>query len=311
MAVLVAPLTTRLTRLFGIKTPMFIGCLLLPGGFFGASYATKVWQLYLSQGLAVGLGVGFIYLPATAIIPQWFEKRRSLANGICTAGSGISGCALCFVTKVMIDSVGYRWSLRITAFITFFVNVIATLLMRSRNEIVQPTQRSFDFRLLKRHDIVLLLAWCVIGMFGYITLMFSLADYATAIGLASRGATVAALLNLGAAIGRPMIGYASDRLGVVEVTAVLTFVCGILCFVLWIPATSFVPLVIFALLSGAILGVFWVVSFSCEGQFRSPWVSLIQKKKDYCTSRSRDCRPCRPAFMPVNRMACNRTTYNM
>lgn len=274
IAVLVAPLTTRLTRLFGIKTPMFIGCLLLSGGFFGASFATDIWQLYLSQGIAVGLGVNFIYLLSTAVIPQWFAKRRSVANGICAAGSGVGGCIMCLATQAMINSVSYRWSLRISALIAFFVNLLALLLIRSRNEVVQPTQRSFDFRLLKRYHVLLLLAWCVIVMFGYITLMFSLADYTTVIGFASDSATVAALLNLGAAIGRPMFGYASDRLGVVEVTAVLTFVSGMLCFALWIPATSFALLVVFALLSGAV-GVFWAVRPCCQGDLLRPWFLLM------------------------------------
>ena len=98
-------------------------------------------------------------------------------------------------------------------------------------------------------------------MFGYITLMFSLSDYALAIDRSdSDSATVAAILNLGAAFGRPMIGYASDRYGRVEVAGILTFVCGILVFVLWMPTTLYGVLLAFAFISGAILGVFWAVS---------------------------------------------------
>lgn len=98
-------------------------------------------------------------------------------------------------------------------------------------------------------------------MFGYITLLFSLPDYGKSIGLADSQATteVAAFVNLGIAVGRPLIGIASDKLGRFRVAIVLTFFCSIMCFALWIPAKSYPALVVFALLSGEVLGTFWAV----------------------------------------------------
>lgn len=100
-------------------------------------------------------------------------------------------------------------------------------------------------------------------MFGYITLMFSLSDYALAIGRSEQDSTtVVALLNLGAAVGRPAIGYLSDRYGRVEVAGLLTATCGVLVFVLWLPTSVYGILLAFALVDGAILGIFWAVRFS-------------------------------------------------
>ncbi|KAI8622850.1 MFS transporter, MCP family, solute carrier family 16, member 6 [Xylariaceae sp. FL1651] len=237
-ALLVAPLATLLVRRHGVRTPMLIGVALLPTGFITASFAKHVWHLYLSQGLFVGLGIGLIYIPATAIIPQWFRAKRSLANGICTAGSGIGGLIVCFSTQGLLDAVGLPWSLRITA----------------------PDQRIFNFYLLSSYQVQLLLGWSFILMFGYITLMFSLSDYAKAIGRSDQdSATVAALLNLGAALGRPFIGYFSDKFGRVEIAGIATFACGVLIFTLWLPPTNYDALVAFALVSGAILGIYWAV----------------------------------------------------
>lgn len=67
-------------------------------------------------------------------------------------------------------------------------------------------------------------------------------------------------LNIGTAVGRPIIGVASDRFSRIDVAGILTFVCGLLCFVFWIPTQSFALLVVFAVLAGAVLGVFWMVS---------------------------------------------------
>lgn len=262
-ALLAAPLATVLARRHGVRAPMLAGVVLLPTGFAAASFAQRVWHIYLSQGLCVGLGIGLIYIPATAIVPQWFERRRSLANGICAAGSGIGGLIVCFATQAMLDRVGYRWSLRITAAIVLVVNLAATLVVRSRDREVRPDRRIFHFGLLRSHEPKLLVGWSFVLMFGYITLMFSLSDYAKAIGRSDQdAATVPALLNLGAALGRPLIGYASDRLGRVEVAGALTFACGVLVFGLWLPSTSYAALGVFSTISGAILGIFWAVRFS-------------------------------------------------
>ncbi|KAI0848042.1 MFS transporter, MCP family, solute carrier family 16, member 6 [Daldinia vernicosa] len=257
-ALLVAPLATLLMRLYGVRTPMFFGVVLLPTGFVSASFATRVWHLYLTQGICVGTGIGLIYIPATTIIPQWFSEKRSLANGICAAGSGIGGLCVCFATQGMLEATGLAWALRITAVIVFMVNLVATLLIRSRNEEIKPDLSIFNFRLLSSYEVKLLLGWSIILMFGYITLMFSLSDYAIGIGRSRQdSATVAAVLNLGAAIGRPFIGYVSDRFGRVEVAGVATFSCGVLVSALWLPTTNYGVLITFALVSGAILGIFW------------------------------------------------------
>jgi len=95
-------------------------------------------------------------------------------------------------------------------------------------------------------------------MFGYVTLLYSIPAYALSIGIsASRAADMAAFLNLGTAIGRPVVGVVSDRFGRIEVPGLLTFVNGVLVFALWVPAGSYGVLLFFCVASGMILGVFW------------------------------------------------------
>lgn len=43
---------------------------------------------------------------------------------------------------------------------------------------------------------------------------------------------------------------------------IMSFLCGILCFAVWIPANSFAPLIVFALICGPTAGTFWAVSFT-------------------------------------------------
>ena len=240
---------------------MLIGVCMLSGGFVAASFAVKIWHLYLTQGAMIGFGTGLLYIPSIHVISQWFSKKRSLANGICAAGSGIGGLSMAFATQAMLDSLGLQWSLRLTAIIVFAINSIATLLLRSRNNEVHPSQRLFDRHLLQSFEVQLLLLWSFVSMFGYITLMFSLPDYGKSIGLSdSKAAAQAAFVNLGAAIGRPLIGVLSDRFGRIQVAGWLTFMCGIACFAMWMPANTYAVLTVFSIFSGAILGIFWAVS---------------------------------------------------
>ena len=256
---LIAPFVTILARKFGTRTPMLVGSILLAAGYISASFARRIWHLYLSQGVLVGLGVGSVWIPSIAILSQWFEKRRSLASGIASAGSGIGGLIFSFATQAMIDNISLAWSLRITGIIAGTMNMLATLMIRNRNKAIKPPQLAFDTKLLGRYDVLLLLSWAFISMFGYITVVFSLSDFARSIGLsASKAASVTALLNLGTAIGRPLVGVASDYFGRIETAGVLTLTCGIMSFAIWLPATSYGVTLLFVIIGGAIFGVFWM-----------------------------------------------------
>ncbi|CAN9227214.1 unnamed protein product [Alternaria alternata] len=92
-AMLLAPFITVLCRKLGTHTTMCIGLLLQLSGFLGASFSTRIWQLHISQGVLIGVGIGFLYIPCLPVLSQWFDKKKSLANGISAAGSGAGGAA--------------------------------------------------------------------------------------------------------------------------------------------------------------------------------------------------------------------------
>ena len=258
-ALLISPITTVATRELGRKAVMGAGCVMFSGGFIAASFAKRIWQLYLSQGVLIGLGLGAIFIPSVQVLPQWFLKRRSLAGGIASAGSGYGGLAFSLGTTAMIKHIGLAWSLRITGIISLIGNLIGALLVRDRNHVVKPPQLGFATHLLRRYDCVLLLGWAVTNLLGYMVLLYSLSSYAVQVtGLTQAQAGIlTAVLNLGTGVGRPLIGLASDRFGRIEVAATLTLSCGIGVFAIWVPANSYGILMFYAILSGAILGVYW------------------------------------------------------
>lgn len=253
---------------------MAFGVLVQTAGYLLASFTTPssgIWQLYLTQGALVGCGIGLTYLPSAPITSQWFSARRSLANGIVSAGSGIGGIAFSFASSRIIAGAGVAWALRMLAIVSGGVNVVAVALVRGRNAEVRATIRGFDVALLRREKVVLLLGWAFVSMLGYMTLLYSLSAYGRdALGLsAGEAAGVTAFLNLGTAVGRPALGWASDRWGRVEVAGGATAACAVLIFAVWMPAASYGVLVFFSVVSGTILGVLWMVSGRGQGSFES------------------------------------------
>lgn len=263
VAMVISPICTILTRELGRFNVMMVGVCLFAGGFIAASFAHQTWQLYLSQGVCVGLGLGSIFIPSIQVLPQWFLKRRSLAGGIASAGSGFGGLAFSLGTNAMIEQISLAWALRLTGILCFFGNVVCALLIKDRNAIVKPPQLGFATHLLRRYDCLLLLCWAFINLIGYMTLLYSLSNYGVQVaGLTqSQASLLTAILNLGTGFGRPAIGLISDRYGRIQVASIATLANAVGVFAIWIPATNYGVLIFYALVAGAVVGVYWMVSW--------------------------------------------------
>jgi MFS family permease len=259
-ALVVSPIATWTTRLFSTRTTLLIGVFFEATSFIGASFATEMWHLFLSQGVCFGWGMGFQFVGTVGIAPQWFTTRRSFANGITAAGSGLGGLMYSLAAQAMIRNIGLPWAFRTLAVIAAVVNTVCALLIRDRNKQIGSSQLSFDYRLFKKMEFLGLLAFGFLSMLGYVVLVFSLPSYARTIGLsAQQGSIIGALLNLGQALGRPPVGYFSDSFGRLNMASTMTFMCGLFCLVIWKFAKSFGVVVFFAMLSGTVAGTYWAV----------------------------------------------------
>ncbi|KAI4108011.1 MAG: hypothetical protein L6R37_001293 [Teloschistes peruensis] len=229
LALVLSPVATLTTRLYGTNVTLLIGVFFETLALIGASFTRRVWHLFLSQGICFGLGLGFLFVGSVGVVPQWFTTKRSFANGIATAGSGIGGLMYSLATEAMIQPFGIGWAFRILGIVAFTVNVVCALLMKDRNKTIGVTQLAFDYRLFKRPEYLLTLSWGFFSMLGYTVLLFSLPSYAISVGLSSRqGSIIGALLNLGQGLGRPLVGIFSDSAGRINIAGALTFIAGFL-----------------------------------------------------------------------------------
>ena len=89
-----------LLLLVGILTgPIFdrgyVRHLVLAGTFFivfgmmMTSLSTSYYQIFLAQGVCVGLGAGCLFVPSVAIITMYFDSKRAFMIGMASAGTSI------------------------------------------------------------------------------------------------------------------------------------------------------------------------------------------------------------------------------
>jgi MFS family permease len=169
------------------------------------------------------------------------------------------------MTNASIEKLGVPWTYRILSLCSLVAKLGALLLLREvhhgRGDAQRVTARQdlhFRIRDFIQFEVLLVVFWGMATELGYITLMYSIPSFATSIGLTpTQGSITNAILNLGQGIGRPPLGYFSDRFGRINMACFATALCGIWCFALWIPTQGFALLCIFALLAGSMCGTFW------------------------------------------------------
>lgn len=128
----VSTLSGRLADAGYYRTILVIGSLLEVLGIFMTSLATRYWQLFLANGICIGLGGGLLFCPAYSLLSQYFKKRRALAFGVAACGSATGSLVFPGVVESLLPRVGFGWTLRTLGFIALGTQVIAIVLSRSR-----------------------------------------------------------------------------------------------------------------------------------------------------------------------------------
>ncbi|CEP63352.1 MCT family MFS transporter LALA0_S08e00452g [Lachancea lanzarotensis] len=278
-----APFAMFLTRLFGCKPPMYVGIAMLFSGFLLASFATKLWQLYLTQGVLVGISTALLYAPATTVIPGWFLRKRSSAIGMSLIGTGAGGVTYAVSVAKLLQQSGHQaWPLRMMAISCTVTCIVSTVLLKPRNppkpagirsfsKIITEFKLIFSTRVTMLYRVDLIAVWFVFALLGYNLMIFTLSPYAVARGLSPHQASIlTTCLNAAQTCGRPMIGFMGDRIGRINITIILTAVLTIFLFAFWLTARSFLQLLMFSICVGSCVGVANVMSTVLVADIVSP-----------------------------------------
>lgn len=120
---------------FHPKRVMLVGAAVTCLGFLGLSFIQSLLQFYLSYTI-VGIGIAAIgQVPCSALISEWFEKKRGLAIGFMSVGVGVGGLiAPALTSGVLIPMLGWRMAYLGLGIIAFVVTFPTALLVIKPNK---------------------------------------------------------------------------------------------------------------------------------------------------------------------------------
>lgn len=265
-----SPVAALLYNIFGFRILVTVGIILQTAAYFMASFATQLWQLYLTQGILVGIALVIIFLPTTLVIPTHFHVYLSTAMGIAALGIGLGGLVYSFSIHAVIEKYGsYRWALRMVGISAMVACIISAAFIKPRIKTQLPLKQTltkkfisenyriiFNYKIFKMYPMISLCMWYGLAFLGYVLCLFSLAPYATLMGLTtSQGTIITAVANAGQMIGRPCMGLFADKIGRHNFTILVNLTDAILIYAWWINANSFGSLVGFSFMLGLFFGV--------------------------------------------------------
>jgi len=230
-----APFIGRLVDRYGVKGVITVGGLVTGLGFVLVSLTNNLWYFYLSY-IVIGVGlVGIGTVPASAVVSNWFKKKRGLAIGIMSSGIGAGGLALApFVGGYFIPNFGWRASYLALALLTWVVIIpLALLVMKTKPadmglypdgaeapEAVNVTAvlPSAPDGLTLRMTLATSAFWLIaisflLSNFGHVGVIQSQVPHLNDIGFPiATAATALGAVALGSAVGKFGFGWLCDRI---------------------------------------------------------------------------------------------------
>lgn len=259
-----SPLIQILVSIYGVHYVLIIGTILVALGLEMAGFSSQIWHLYLTQGIVFGIGSACIYVCIMSCSPQWFNKRRGLAIGIITSGSGIGGLVIPFIMTPINRNLGSAWTYRILGFICLVCNIVACLTVKAKISVdaknCKKLSQIINFSVLKNIDFVMFLIASNIGLFGYFIPYFFLPSYATFLGLSdSQGSALVAVTAACNFVGRILTGFLADRIGKINTNMLFTLITSLSCLLIWAFASTYGSLMAFSCVFGLTSGSFFAL----------------------------------------------------
>ncbi|KAL9965736.1 hypothetical protein ACROYT_G029578 [Oculina patagonica] len=256
------PFTSALCDRFGCRIVAMFGGIISVTAMFATSFVNSLVPIYLTYSILWGMGSSMCYVPTFLMVGRYFERRRSLANGIITAGSAVGALVMGPTINMLLESVGWRNTMRFLGGVSC-VMVLAALTYRPA-----PVKREVNFEKKKKKLIDIsvwknkgFVVWALaLGIFnlGYFVPYVYLPTHASYLNIPeSQASFLIGFLSVGSLFGRLFFGHFSDyrwvnRLYLYQTALLIMAVTTTLCPL----ATSYGGLIVYTILFGIFDGVF-------------------------------------------------------
>ena len=219
------------------------------------SLATEYWQVFLAQGVCVGLGLGCIFLPSVALVATYFTTKRALAIGIVAAGGSIGSVIYPIVFYRLLPRIGFPWATRVLAFIALATLTISISIMRTRLPPAKQARAIFDWSAFKNIPFSLFSLGLFLSFAGLYVPIFYIIIWAETHAHIDQDLSfyLLAILNSASAFGRIIPGILADRFGGLELIIICTLLSSVFAYIAIVIDTT-AGLVVFAVLYGFVSG---------------------------------------------------------
>jgi MFS family permease len=216
---------------FGPRIVLLAGSSILGLGLVLASRASTVEQFQFLYGVLVGAGGGAIFAPLMATVTGWFDRHRSLAVSLVSAGMGVAPMTVAPIAAVLVSKYDWRFAQLLIGLAVWVLLLPAAFLVRRAPGLVgdNTARRAAEPRMTVRAALtspqfaVLALTFflCCATHSGP---LFHTVSYAISCGLSVTAAvSIYSVEGLAGLAGRIGFGLLGDRFG-----AKRTFVSGLL-----------------------------------------------------------------------------------
>ena len=128
-----SPLVGRFVDRYGARLVIPAGALVMGLGFVFVSQMNSLLLFYAGYAVVGAGAAGTGPVPCSAIITNWFKRRRGLALGLMAAGIGAGGPVMAPVVGYMLSNYDWRMAYLSLAVILIVVIVpLALLMIRTR-----------------------------------------------------------------------------------------------------------------------------------------------------------------------------------
>ncbi|KAL7969022.1 major facilitator superfamily domain-containing protein [Trichoderma sp. SZMC 28014] len=237
------------------RTLIIVGTFFTVFGTMMQSLGTKYYQIFLAQGLTIGLGTGFIFLPSVAIVATYFTTKRALAIGITASGGSLGSVIYPIVFERLQPRIGFPWATRVLGFISLATLMISIAVMRTRLPPPKQARALLDLRAFKNMPYSFYSLGLFLSFAGLYIPIFYIIIWAQR--HANVDSTLSfyllAILNAASIFGRIIPGLIADKYGSLETAIACTLIAGILGYVA-IVIKNLGGLIVFAILYGFVSG---------------------------------------------------------
>ncbi|KAF5314975.1 hypothetical protein D9619_007550 [Psilocybe cf. subviscida] len=231
------------------------------------------YQIFLSQGVGMGIGAGFTFTPTLSNISHQFYEIKALAGGIILSGTSAGALVFPIMLNHLIPPIGFGKAVRASAYIVLGFLVMGNCLIRRSARNVSSTDAApLDIKsFFVDPPYILFIFGVLIALTGLYLPLIYIQLYAIEHGIDPTLAFYSiAIINGVSGIGRVAVNFFADVYGPFNVLIPVTVIAGA-CVFLLLAVHNAVSLVVISVFYGFFSGAWLSVALACLGALsRSP-----------------------------------------